>query len=218
MSAEEHDREAAFHEARAAEHDAEAEQIEQADPGQDTRCFDTPLENVTYSGGEPYSILRPCWTAVTNPAADERTEAARHRGVAAKHRSAADRLRDAERDHCAGLGEMEIGQSPFAHRRDILSVEPVRSRGVLTGVTIVFRRVPGLSAKWMQRALHCHSARAAVLGFPQDFMTYSPMALPDVSVYVTETEDTVTVRLYSPRDEMAAAALGRAQDLIASPE
>lgn len=218
LSAEEHEAEASRHEREAEEHEARAERYEAVERSEGTgsiRCFDRPLEGVTYSGGEPIETLRPCWTSLTSPSARERNEAEDHRRQAARHRARATELRTTEARACAGLGEYEIAVSPFAQRRDIVSVEPYRDGSELRGVRVTFRRVPGLSAGWMRQALACHAARAATLGYPATFMSYDPSTLPDVALSVVENADTVIVTVRSDRSEIAAAALGRAEQLHA---
>lgn len=214
MSATEHRQAARAHDRAAEQHEAAALSREQQDPNADTRCFDQPLEGVAESGGERYELLRPCWTALTSPSARERREAMRHREIAAAHRARARALQEAERDHCAGLGADERSHSPFYHRSDILRVEPYREGGALRGARVLFRRVPGLTVAWMRKALACHMARAAALGYPTDFMPYCPAVLPSVAVEVVDTGDAIAVVVRSERDDIAAAVLGRAQDLV----
>jgi hypothetical protein len=217
---------AVAHEQEARRHDQLAESYaqraaratgEQGARRHPVECFDQPLEGVTYSGGEELDVPRPCWSSLVNPSKTLRGKAERHRIAAAEHRANAAALLDAERESCRGLGQDEIAQSPFAQRDDIGSVQPLREGQALRGVAIAFRRVPGLTAAWMRQSLACHAARAAVLGYPTTFMAFSPLALPDVAVGVAETADAIVVTLRSDRDEIAAAALGRAQDLVNGP-
>jgi hypothetical protein len=210
MSAHDHMAAADVSERRAADHDRQA----RAEPasGPAIECLDQPLAGIPYSGTEPLQILRPCWSTHADP---DRTEAERLRKVAARHRDAAADLIGAEQRACAGLGEDEISHSPLYHREDIVRVDPYVEGGVLRGAMVLIAPVEGLTATWLRRSFHCQQTRAAVLGYPTTFNAYCPSSLRGVSVAVTEVEDGFVVTLRSTRDEVAAAVLGRAIDLVA---
>jgi hypothetical protein len=214
MSAQRHDEEALRHEREARGHEQLYDPGRGAEGGPRLQCFDRPLAGVAYSGTEPLVVQRPCWTAITNPTAHHKQAAAQHRELAAEHRAAARRLRETEAEACAGLGEDETSHTPFYHREDILRVEPYYESGRLRGARVTFRIVPGLTASWMRHALHCHAARAAVMGYDPTFMSYCPLSLQDVSTAVTQTEDGLRVTLRSDRSDIAHVILGRARDLI----
>ena len=178
----------------------------------------TCLDNAVHvpdpvSGGERISVMRPCFT---EPLASEAhaKEARRLLQEAKAHRKAAARLVETEKELCKGIGELELSHDPFFHRDDLLKVEPYRENGTLRGARLWFRRVPGLSAQWMHQALHCHMARAAVMGFSETFMSYSPVALPEVAVSVADDKEGLVVTVRSTRDDIAAIALGRAEGLV----
>jgi hypothetical protein len=215
LSADRHLQEAAAHDRLAAENVELSKSAARAEAhtSQKIRCLDRPLEGITYSGGEAIEILRPCWTSVTSPSEGYAAKAKRHRESAAWHRQRAHELRTTEKIACAGLGEDEIATSPFARTEDILSVHELREGASLRGAIVVFRKVPGLTGPWMHKSMHCHYARAAALGFPTDFMGACPTTLPDVQIEVAELPDGIVVTIRSERDEIAAAAYGRAADL-----
>jgi len=216
-SVQDHLDESAQHEREAARHDARVRGEPTGDTHKPMECRDDPLEGVTYSGSEPYSILRPCWTGVTDPDEQHREEARRHRRLAAMHRARASALVAAEARACAGLGEAEISRSPLTRRDDVIRVSPLREHGRLRGATVVLRAVPGLTVSWLRRSLACHRARAAALGYPPQFMADCPMTLPSVVEQVRAVEDGVEVTLRTKREEIAAAVLGRAQRLLRKP-
>jgi hypothetical protein len=215
LSAEQHTAEASRHEAEADEHLAAAERTARAgDPRAPIECLDRPLAGMVYDGPEPIRVMRPCWSSESGTAYHER-EARLLSAHAAEHRGTAHRLRDAEKNACTGLGEEELSHSPFYHVEDILRAEALRAEGRIAGARVVFRKVPGLTRDWLTRAVHCHQARAAVMGYSTSFMGYCPLMLQDVSASVVELPDGFAVELRS-RDEMtAAAALGRVSDLVA---
>ncbi len=175
------------------------------------QCTDDPLENVSYIGGERYKVMRPCWTQQGDSGDWHRKEEKRHRKEAAEHRRMAEVLVAAEARACAELGKTEISQSPLTRRQDILRVEPLYAGKELQGVTLIMRKVPGLSGSWLKRSLACHSARAAALGYPSKFMSECPMSLPGTSAEVKETAEGFSVSIRAKRGEIAAAVLGRAE-------
>jgi hypothetical protein len=166
------------------------------------------------SGGERVPVLRPCWTAATEGSSENEKDAAAHRREAARHRSMAAALWRAEKRACAGLGQADIEQSPFFHREDIARVEPLRSGSQVRGAVVVFRAVRGLSADWMRKAVSCHEARAAALGYPPQHMSYCPLMAAPTSATVVLNGAEITVTITAQRDEDAAAVLARAQALV----
>lgn len=182
--------------------------------GQRLQCADDPLAGVSTTGTERYQVMRPCWTSVVNPTEAERRAAERHRDEAARHRLRAEQLVAAEAAACAGLGKAEVSQSPLTHAKDIVAVTEVREGARLLGVRVVLRRVSGLTPDWLRRSLACHQARAAALGHPPRFMADCPMTLPGVTAEVRDERDGLAVILTAEREEIAAAILGRALDLL----
>ncbi len=211
----------AEHQQEADRHEHEAEQQESlyrpeaANPNaQPLQCFDQPLAGVPTDGTEAIPLMRPCWTVNNNPTAHHKQAAEAHLRAAAEHRAQAAELLGAEKQSCRGMGEQEISHSPFYHREDILSVKPYREGRTLRGAVVVFRRVPGLTADWMRRAIACHQARAAVMGYSTTFMSYCPLMLQGVAASVDNTPAGIMVTLRSKNDVTAAAVLGRAEDLV----
>ncbi len=217
LGATQHEQEAMRQDREADQHEAayESQRRAEATRSPAAQCADQPLwvPDPT-SGGERLPVLRPCWTSDQRSSQDQLREAAEHRREAARHIEAAAALRKAERESCASLGKDELSHSPFYHRADILEVESVMAKGQVEGARVVFRRVPGLDAAWMRKAISCHQARAAALGYPPTIMSYCPLMIAPTGATVEETADTVTVTVRASRDEQAAAVLARAQDLV----
>lgn len=117
-----------------------------------------------------YPATPICWVEMVNPTAIHLKEMEEHRMRAVQHRQAARELRAVEARACAGLAEEDRDMSPFAHRRDILGVSPLEESAPgtnqrrLIGATILFRRVPRLTANELQRIVDCHLARNAAIG------------------------------------------------------
>lgn len=217
LSATEHDQEARRHERAARDQERVARASgrgESASGGAAPYgCYDQQLPDPDL-GGERVPVLRPCWTSETRQTGDRERDADEHRREAARHRKMAASLLRAERDACAGLGRDEISHSPFFHREDIARVDPVRSGGRVVGARVVFRRVRGLDSSWMRKAIDCHRARAAALGYPPREMTYCPLMAAPTEVAVDVRADQIAVTITARRDEDAAAVLGRAQALL----
>jgi hypothetical protein len=205
--------EADRHEREAGEHERMYAQSRRAE-SEPVRCYDQRLPDPAL-GGEPARVLRPCWTKEQRPerhhldaAREERKEASRHRTVAAT-------MLRAEREACQGLGEDEISHSPFFHKEEVLRVEEVRVDGALHGARVVFAKVPGLDASWMRRAISCHQARAAAMGFSGNVMSYCPLMIAPTTVTVEDRDGSIAVTIIARRDWEIAAVVGRAKDLLA---
>lgn len=201
MSVAGHEKAANVAEAEAAEHAAR--------PQQDAPASIKPT---------PQAVCRigPCWREELSPSANHRAAAEKLRVAAAEHRKAAVALRDAERLACADLSEADRDLSPFFHRDDVERVEPAyqhtgyRQR-TLTGATVVFAKVPGLSVEWMQKSLACHLARNAAMGFDAPEMAYCPLAPKGVHASARETNGHVTVEITAGDAQPAEEVLRRAQ-------
>ena len=181
--------------------------------GRPIQCYDQRLPGP--SVGEPTRVLRPCWTQERWAAGDHLDAARAQRKEAARHRTVAASLLRAERAACQGLGEDEMSHSPFFHREDILRVEEVRVDGELHGARVLFSKVPGLDAPWMRRALACHQARAAAMGFSDQVMSYCPLMIAPTTVTVEDLGGVIAVTVMARRDWEIAAVVGRANDLLA---
>lgn len=206
--------EAAQHDREAAEHERLYQQSRRAE-GNPIECFDqrTPYPS---RDGEPVRVLRPCWTREQRPTRQQLDEARADRQEAARHRAVAASMRRAEHEACEGLGDDEMSHGPFAHREDIIRVEEVAIDGELHGARVVFGRVPGLGAGWLRRALSCHQARAAAMGYPAKVMTYCPLMVAPTTVTVEELGGTIAVTIIARRDWEIAAVVGRAKALLAA--
>jgi len=212
LSVAEHEAEAVRHEGEAAEHEGAYAQTRQAE-GNPIQCYDQrTLDPV--SGSEPLRVLRPCWTREQRPSRHQLDEARVDREEAARHRAVAATMLRIEREACKGLGDDEVSHSPFFHREDILRVDEVRRGGELHGARVRFRKVPGLEVGWMRRAIACHQARAAVMGYSPVFTSYCPLMIAPTSVTVEELGGSIAVTILARRDWEIAAVVGRAKDLV----
>jgi hypothetical protein len=168
-----------------------------------------------------------CWTSLSNPTAEHRREAQRHRDLAAAHRAASEALRAAEARMCAGLSESDRDMSPFAHPEDIASVQPLKrmepayagygsasSSETTVGATVLFRATPGMTAEWLQRLVDCHSARAAAVGFEMPEMTYCPLTLKGVEATVVPARGGFAVEIRSDDAAMTNEILRRSNALV----
>ena len=217
LSATEHHTEAKRHEREASARERTAQGRRRAEAsgggGDEYGCYDREVPDPDL-GGERVQVLRPCWTAETRQPSPDQTDAAEHRRLARKHREQAEALTRAERRACTGLGAAETERSPFSRREQIAAVEPLESDGRTVGARVLFRRAPGLDPDRMRRAIDCHQARAAALGYPPRVMSESPiMVAPSVTV-VEARGELIAVTITARRDEDAAAVLGRAKALL----
>ncbi len=212
LSVRENMAEAERHDRRAAEHEQAYALVRQAESRR-IQCYDQRLPDPN-SGGEPMRLLRPCWTREQAPSRHHLDEARAQREEAARHRAVAASMMRAERAACQGLGEEETSHSPFFHREDILRVDEVRMDGELHGARVLFGKVPGLDAGWLRRAIACHQARAAVMGYSPREMSYCPLMVAPTSVTVEEMGGSVAVTIIARRDWEIAAVVGRAKALV----
>lgn len=207
----------------AAEHLEEAERSEREAaqiaegapnrPGQDVPRAVAGVSDVSTSGGEP--LTRPRWTSSLAPTMQQQMKADSLRREAAEHRTMAKNLLAAERRACQGLSQEDIDRGPFFYQRDIARVEPIKTReGEIKGARIEFASVPGLTVHWMERAIECAQARAAVLGYPRDYMRESPLMIPGVEATVQMKGTHVEV-IMQARDRLTAIqVLGRSEALL----
>jgi hypothetical protein len=156
----------------------------------------------------------PCWTEH----ADEVDE---HERAAAGLQHEAD-LQRAEQQACAEVPKEERTRSPFSHRADILSVQPLvaksangRTRDV--GVIVVFAKVPHLTAEMLGQIVACHLARNAALGTDRPDLEYcpltvNPLGFKNLKFNVTERPEGFALALEtSDSEEVAHEILRRAQ-------
>jgi hypothetical protein len=200
--------------ARHHEKDAAAHEVMARDP-ESPRVLDScvsPIDDVSTTGGERLVMRRPCWTGRINPSEQHRREAERLRQEAARHRAEASALARSEQQACSGIDQDEIDHSPFFHREDILAVEPYFVNRELRGAKVWFRKVPGLTVEWMRKDIACQQARAAAMGNTEEFQSYCPLVLGDVTATVEETTKGILVILRSERTDIASAVLDRAQN------
>lgn len=164
-----------------------------------------------------------CWTSTSNTTQEHLDDAKKHRKMAADHRAASQALRDAEARACVGISDEDRDMSPFAHRDDIASVEPltVGSSGAkgqtprTVGAVITFRAVPGMTAQWLQRVVDCHLARNAAVGHEAPEMPYCPLVPKDASASVSATDSGFAVAVRSDDSNTAKEILRRARALTA---
>lgn len=207
-----HDMSAAQHQAAANDHD----QLADAHAGQYSADASATVWRCSRRGA--------CWTSTTNPTAAHQDEAKKHQRMAADHRAASQALRDAEARACVGLADEDRDSSPFDHRDDIASVEPLSenvSSGKggqppkMTGAVITFRALPGLTAEWLQRVVDCHLARNAALGHDVPEMPSCPLVPKNVTARVTSTGAGFAVAVRSDDSDTAVEVLRRARSLVA---
>ncbi len=214
-----HDMSAAHHEAMAAgETDVAASHEKQYDPSVTKRMEHCGGGRVgTESGGGA------CWTSTSNATAVHLDEAKKHQQMAADHRAASHALRDAEANACVGIADADRDMSPFEHRQDIASVEPLNegatsgkaSSARTTGAIITFRATPGMTAPWLQHVIDCHLARNAALGHDVPEMASCPLVPKNVTARVTAMNAGFAVAVRSDDTDTAHEVLRRAQGLVA---
>lgn len=127
------------------------------------------------------------WTSFRNPTQRDFAAARKHRELAERHRQASQALRDAEARACVGVPAAERDISPFVHLEDIVAVEPIevdRGGDSLSGVRVVFRPLPNMSADWLQHVVDCHLARNAVIGYGDESKDSCPLQVRNVTALV----------------------------------
>jgi len=212
----------AEHMAAADEHEGLADEHRQAGhvpdsaraSGRGYQCGDTVMSDQATSGGERLVQATPCWDTDEELAAHHQYLATREQRAARKERRVAAGLVEAELAACKGLPAQELEHSPFAHRREIAEVIPHRDAGVLRGVRVVFKPVPGLTATWMRQAVACHRARFERLGEPATYLPDDPTLVARAVTTVELRAGHIEVVVDVADDVLAAVALDRAQDLI----
>jgi hypothetical protein len=175
--------------------------------------------NFTHGGG----VEGACWSSTRNPTTEHLEQADKLRKIAADHRAASQALRDAEARVCAGLADEDRDISPFVHKEDIASVEPLYANVMsgkgqyarMEGAVITFRALPGMSAPWLQRLVDCHLARNAALGHEVPEMPYCPLVPRGVTATVTPTSTGFAVAVRSDDVDTANEVLRRARMLVA---
>ena len=214
-----HDMSAADHEAmanqQAQESAAHSAQYDSKKTVGTRLCSSAAEESFAPGGTEPR-----CWTENINPTSAHLDEAEKHTKMAADHRAASKALRDAEGSACVGISAQDRDMSPFHHREDITSVEPIDGRvgpkstmTNVSGATVVFRAVPGMTAEFLQRVVDCHLARNAALGHVVPEMPYCPLVLKGVTARVSSTGDGFAVAIRADDAATAAQVFERARAL-----
>ena len=215
------------HEMSATRHEAMAQQAErgaalhqaQYDAGASEKTAHCGRTNFTVATG----VATPaCWTSTRNPTAEHLEQANELRKVAAEHRAASQVLRDAEARACVGLSDEDRDMSPFAHREDIATVEPLYANvssgkgqyARLRGAVITFRAVPGMTAEWLQRIVNCQLARNAALGHDVPEMPYCPLVPRGVTATVSPAPAGFAVAVASDDVGTATEVLRRARTLV----
>jgi hypothetical protein len=201
-------------EQRAAEADALADQVAEAERTRPPICGDVVLVDQTTSGGEKLTPKHPCWTSDPSSVARHRDDAARLRADARKHRRLARQLLAAEEASCAAMPSSELDHTPFAHPDDVAAVVAELDGAAVLGARIQFRPVAGLTAEWLRTAIACHRARAAALGYDPKYMAYDPSVVAGAEVTVSEGEDGPVVVIHGADDAAALVVYGRAEELV----
>jgi hypothetical protein len=143
--------------------------------------------------------------------------------LAAEHRAASQALRDAEARACVGLADADRDMSPFAHREDVASVQPLTVKSAVgkfgsstrtMGAVVILRAVPGLTAQWLQRVVDCHVARNGALGHDAAEMPDCPLVPNGITANVTPTETGFAVAIQSDDPAVAQEVLRRTQGLV----
>lgn len=196
------------HDASAAHHAAAAEQAE----GQ------VRLSRVNAASRTGCTGI--CWTE----AIDARRDRKRYRKLAALHREAHDTLVGAEAKACKGLPPADRDISPFFHRLDVISVQPVREKSErpsaaggsarTLGALVVFRPVPGLTLERLQGLVDCHIARAAVIGHRAPELGFCPLAPKGVRAQTYATGGGLAVAITADEQDSAAEVWRRAAALM----
>jgi hypothetical protein len=208
------------HDMSQVQHEQAAQQEEQAAGGHADQHDPGATEVTKECGGRG-----ACWTSRSNPTAQHKEDAEKHRELAAQHRAASAALAQAEASACVGIDDEDRDMSPFYHREDISSVKPLEVYGPgsgkqrtikTTGATIVFRAVPGLTAEWLQREVDCHIARASSMGHNMTEMSYCPLMLKGVTAKVSSAGNGFAVEVSSDDSATAKEILRRAQALGAT--
>ena len=84
------------------------------------------------------------------------------------------------------------------------------------GARVLFAKVPGLEVGWLRRAISCHQARAAAMGYDPKVMSYCPLMVAPTSTTVEDMGGTIAVTIVARRDWEIAAVVGRARSLTAA--
>jgi len=203
-------------------HEQRAEQHRQAsrlpdsarNPGERYSCGDTSLIDQATSGGERLMPTVPCWDVAEENAQHQRYLAAREERIARTERRDATSMVETELAACRGLSEREREHSPFSHRKEIAAVIPHRDSGVLRGVRIVFKPVPGLTEVWMRQAIACHRARFERMGEPAGYLPEDPTLVAGTATTVDMRSGHLEVVIATDDGRSARVALDRARDLV----
>lgn len=196
-----HDMSATDHSAAAGAHDHMATS---GDNGRD-RCASVRANEAAFDG--------VCWTQGASSDADA------HRRMAADHRAASQVLRDTEARACVGVALADRDESPFAHRSDLLAVEPLvassskDAQAHAPGAVVSIRSVPGLTLDYLEHMVACHLARNAAMGFTMDEMAFCPLSVKGASAKVTQNAGTLRVEIRGDGDAAATEILRRANAL-----
>lgn len=183
-------------------------------PGERYNCGDRALSDEATSGGERLMPTVPCWDVTEENTEHQRYLVAREERIARSERRAATAMVEAELAACRGLSERELEHSPFAHRKEIAAVIPHRESGVLRGVRIVFKPVPGLTESWMRQAIACHRARFERMGEPAGYLPDDPTLVAGSTATVDMRSGRLEVLIETRDPTSTRTALDRARSLV----
>jgi hypothetical protein len=151
-----------------------------------------------------------------NPTGEHRQYAAKLRAAATDHRAAARTLREAEARACSGTTGGHADLAPFFKLEEVERVTPLYVSngryGALRGASITLKNADGVTAESVQRALYCHLAANAALGFEAPEMGHCPLATRGVRANAREQDGRVVVDVASASSAaVAEAVLARAE-------
>jgi len=205
------------HEQRAAEHEKAADAADSRRGWSSIACGDPVLNDTLTTGGVGrVTNWVPCFDVADEHAARQREAAEHEKEAADQDRRMAAALVRAEMSACAGIPPAEREHSVFAHKTEIQHVMPHRESGLVRGVWIELKPVPGLTADWVRRDIACQRARFAVLGpraaagMPDD-----PTLVPGADVQVFDRRDHIDVLVRTETVSDGQVALARAEGRLA---
>jgi hypothetical protein len=171
---------------------------------------------------DPNACYENCsWSRQDNQTNEHLEDAERHQKAAADHRAASRALGDAERAACRGIAALDRDMSPFDHRDEISSVEPLTAKTSpaseprIMGAVVAFRPLPRMSAVSLQRIVDCHLARNAAVGNKMPEMPYCPLVPRGVHAKVSTTSTGLVVTIDSDDSASAMEVYTRAKRLVA---
>ena len=178
-----------------------------AHTGEHYACDNDVLNDQLTTGGLRVTTWTPCWNIDEEARVHQQHRAPRLRVA----QQIDPQLERAAAEACASISAREQEHSPFAHRVELVRAEPVRERGELRGVRVVFAKVPGLDAAWLRADIACHQALWRMYGSDPADAVDDPTLVRGARVAVGERGDEVEVVVTSDARGAAEIALERAR-------